>query len=166
MFPIMHFLKCISIHKGLRTDFNGFDCLGPVYTMDYEVGPWKMAFFHGPAWLSNFHGPISSNINYEAFGPLTRCKLYVDQEEWPCTKKRTWWVFCIYAQEGQFKRIKSSLIVLLSSLVFIFSLCKKNYWKFIIPTFFLPWPSHFSARAPLLPLPPQKKAIRPCQWIM
>jgi hypothetical protein len=25
------------------TSFQG---LGPVYTMDHEVGPWKMAFFH------------------------------------------------------------------------------------------------------------------------
>ena len=21
---------------------------GPVYTMDHEVGPWKVGFFHGP----------------------------------------------------------------------------------------------------------------------
>jgi hypothetical protein len=27
--------------------------LGPVYTMDHEVGPWKMAFFHGPISLEN-----------------------------------------------------------------------------------------------------------------
>ena len=24
--------------------------LGPVYTMDHEVGPWKMAFVHGVIW--------------------------------------------------------------------------------------------------------------------
>ena len=32
--------------------------LGPVYTMDHEVGPWKMAFYHGLTSWSNFHGPI------------------------------------------------------------------------------------------------------------
>jgi hypothetical protein len=26
--------------------------------MDHEVGLWKMAFFHGPTWWSNFHGLI------------------------------------------------------------------------------------------------------------
>ena len=49
-----------------------------VYTMDYEVGPWKMAFSHGS---------ILKKPACKAFGPLTRCKPNVDQEEWPCTKK-------------------------------------------------------------------------------
>ena len=34
--------------------------LKPVYTMDYEVGPWKMmTFFHGLTSGPNFHGPVS-----------------------------------------------------------------------------------------------------------
>ena len=50
--------------------------------MDYEVGPWKMALLHGPTSMVHFlKKPI-----YKAFGPLARCKLNVDQEEWPCTK--------------------------------------------------------------------------------
>ena len=28
--------------------------LGPVYTMNREVGPWKMAFAHGPIILKNY----------------------------------------------------------------------------------------------------------------
>ena len=40
--------------------------------MDHEVGPWKMAFLHGS---------ISYKIIYKAFGPLTRCKLNVNQED-------------------------------------------------------------------------------------
>ena len=48
--------------------------LGPVYTMDHEVGPWKMAFFHGPSSMVWF---LKKSI-YKAFGPLTRRKLNVD----------------------------------------------------------------------------------------
>ena len=33
--------------------FSLFVSLGPVYTMDHEVGPWKMAFFHSPISWSN-----------------------------------------------------------------------------------------------------------------
>jgi hypothetical protein len=33
---------CVHSHKLLVGD------LGLVYTMDHEVGPWTMAFFHGP----------------------------------------------------------------------------------------------------------------------
>ena len=71
----------------LTTLTGGNTCryLGPVYTMDHEVGPWKMAFFHDLTSWSNFHGPISWKINLQS---LTRCKPDVDQEEWPCTK--TW----------------------------------------------------------------------------
>ena len=41
--------------------------LGPVHTMDREVGPWKMAFFHGPTSWSNFHDPVSLKINLQSF---------------------------------------------------------------------------------------------------
>ena len=30
------------------------DFLGPVYTMEHEVGPWKIAFFHGPTSIVQF----------------------------------------------------------------------------------------------------------------
>ena len=57
---------------------------------------------------------------YKAFGPLTRCKLNVDQEEWPCTKKWMCWFFFIYALNGQFWKefFFSSLTILLCSLLF------------------------------------------------
>ena len=28
--------------------------LGPVYTMDHEVEPWKMVFSHGPTYVVRF----------------------------------------------------------------------------------------------------------------
>ena len=40
--------------------------LGLVSTIDHEVKPWKMAFFHGPTGWSNFHGLISHNINLQS----------------------------------------------------------------------------------------------------
>jgi hypothetical protein len=33
--------------------------LGPVYTMDHEVGLWKMVFLHSLILWFNFHGLIS-----------------------------------------------------------------------------------------------------------
>ena len=36
-------------------------CMGhlrPVYTMDHEVGPWKMTSFYASTWWSNFCGSI------------------------------------------------------------------------------------------------------------
>jgi hypothetical protein len=47
--------------------------LGPA---DYEVGPWKMAFFRGPTFVVGF---LKNSIHI-AFGLLTRCKPNVDQE--------------------------------------------------------------------------------------
>jgi hypothetical protein len=61
---------------------NKCNYLGLVYIMDHEDGPWKIAFSHGLTQWSNFHGPISQKKTiYKAFGPLTRCKPNVDQEE-------------------------------------------------------------------------------------
>ena len=51
--------------------------------MDHEVGPWRMAFFHGLTSWSNFHGNKSI---YKARGPFTRGKPNVDEEERLCTK--------------------------------------------------------------------------------
>ena len=43
-------------------------CLGSVYTIDHEVGPWEVAFSHGPIWWSNFHGMISWKIDIQILG--------------------------------------------------------------------------------------------------
>jgi hypothetical protein len=75
------------------TKYRFYPDIGPVFIMDREVGPWKMAFFHGPiSWFD------SSKSIYKAFGTLTRSKPDVDQEEWSCTKK--WWFFLRHAQKG------------------------------------------------------------------
>ena len=96
--------------------------LGPVYTMDREAKPCKMAF--SMIWL---HGPTSmvwflSKSYYKAFGPFIRCRLNVDQEVWPCTKKWMCWFFKYMPKKGIFCITKSCLTILLSSDVFIFSL--------------------------------------------
>ena len=37
--------------------------------MDYEVGPWKMAFFNGPNSWSNFHVRLLKILVLKASGP-------------------------------------------------------------------------------------------------
>ena len=60
--------------------------LGPVYMMDHEIRPWKMAF--SMVRLDGLTSMVQflKTIFYTAFGALTRCKPNVDQEEIPCTK--------------------------------------------------------------------------------
>ena len=48
--------------------------------MDHEVGPWKMV-------------QLLEKSIYKAFGPLTRCKPNVDQEEWSCIRKVNEFIF-------------------------------------------------------------------------
>ena len=77
---------------------------------------------HGPTSTVRF---LQKDI-YKAHGPLTSCKPNVDQEEWPCTgQKVNVLIFFIHAQKSTFEENKSSLSILLSSLVFIFSSPKK-----------------------------------------
>ena len=45
---------CRTLH------FLGLGSLGPIYTIDHEVRPWKIAIVHGPTSWSNFHVTISS----------------------------------------------------------------------------------------------------------
>ena len=93
--------------------------------MDHEIGPWKMSFFHGPTWWSNF----LKNKIYKVFGPLTRWKPNVDQEEWSCHPKVNMHKFLYMTKKGSFEKKKiekgSNLTILLSSLVFTFSSQKK-----------------------------------------
>ena len=88
-----------------------------VYTVDYEVGPWKMAFFLGPISWSTFIVRFLEKPTYKAFGPLTRWKPNVDQEEWPCIKKWMCSFFLIYAP----KKVILEKFKFNYSLVFIFS---------------------------------------------
>jgi hypothetical protein len=131
-----------------------------------QFTPWTMKWEHGrwPFSMVRLDGPPSmvwflwNKSIYKAFGPLTRHKLNVDQEEWPCTRRWMCWIFFIWVQKGQFWK-DSSLTILLSFLVFIFSSAIFFYYNVIS----LPWALAFPTRAPLLPLPPQKKMVGPCQ---
>ena len=56
---IGEFSNILSFNR-LLLKLNRFICnQGPVYTMDHEVGPWKMAFVNGLSSWSNFHGPTT-----------------------------------------------------------------------------------------------------------
>ena len=80
--------------------------------MDHKVGPWKMVVL-----VVQVYGPTSYKINFESFGPLTRCKPNVDQEQWPCTKKWMCWFFFKHDLKGYFPKEKN--IKFDHSLVFI-----------------------------------------------
>ena len=86
----------------------------------------------------------------KVFGPLTRCKLKVNQEKRPCTKKWMSWFFLIYVYKAQFWDISSFLTFSPSSPFF---LCNHtNIWH--IYTYIYD-PLLFAMRGPLLHLPPQ-----------
>ena len=99
--------------------------LGPVYTMDHEVGPLKMAF--SMVWL---HGPTSMFPFYKAFGPSLDVNwMWIERKD-HATKIECVEFFYICPKKAVLKRKrKSSLIILVFSLVFIFSslgFSKKN----------------------------------------
>jgi len=72
----------------LSLDFNcTYNGQFTLWSMDHAICPWKMAFFNDLSSWSNFHGPTSFKVSFKSLGPLTMCKLNVDREEWPCTKK-------------------------------------------------------------------------------
>ena len=127
-------------HGRSWSDFHG------QISLDHEVGPWKD---HGPTFMVWF----LKNSVYKAFGPLTRCKLDVDREEWPCIKGKCVDFFNICPKRVVLKRKKrSSLTIPLSSLVFIFSSPKKTHSIFIITSFLCHGPLSFSTIALHLPL--------------
>jgi hypothetical protein len=61
--------------------------------MDHEVVLCQRALVHGHTSWYYYHDPISKKWILKAFGPLTRCKLNVCHEKWPCTKKWMCWFF-------------------------------------------------------------------------
>ena len=136
--------------------------LGRFNTMDHETGPRKMGFFHGPTWWSNnTHGPVfgkkKKKAIHKVFGPLTRCKPNADQEEWPCTNNERADFLDVCLKKGNFERKGKSLIIRLSSLVFIHLLFPEicfNKNK-IMTSFLYHGPLPFCTRAPLLSFPPQ-----------
>ena len=86
--------------------------------MDHGRWLFPMAQLHGPWCKLTFMVKFFFKQSfYEAFDPLTKCKLNVGREEWPCIKKwMCWFFFLIYVQKGQFWKVKnSSLTILLSS---------------------------------------------------
>ena len=141
-----------------------FNKLGLVYTMDHEIEPWKMAFFHGPTFvirflktnheiepwkMAFFHGPtfvirfLKTTI-YKTFGPLTKCKPNVDQEEWPC------WIFKYMPKMLVLKRIKFDHSLVFPCLHLLFP--QNHFIKKIHNIIICHGPLPFSIGAPILPL--------------
>ena len=138
--------------------FSPISLLGPLYTMDHEVGSLKIPLFHGPTWWSNIRSLISlKNWMYQAFGPLTRCNPNVHRKMnvliWKIFSKRV-----VLEKEEK----KESLTILLSSLVFIFA-SPKNLIKHLLyqkkicrgPLPFVYQSTSFAS--------PTTKPVEPCQ---
>ena len=125
---------------------------------------FRAGLYHGP-WSRTMEddgmfpwSDFLQNKKYKAFAPLLMCKPHVGQEEWPRTqKRRNALIFSNICPKGALLKLQkeSSLTILLSSLVFIFSSPEEISSKFYVNNI-LPWaPAFFSMRAPLLPLAPQ-----------
>jgi len=102
----------------------GLDSLGPLYTMDHKVGPWKMALF---PWS----GSLKKSID-KTFGPFTRCKPNVDQEEWILHPKvNVFSIFDICPKNDvlDFVKIKFVHLIVFSSLHSLFSQTKTKKLK-------------------------------------
>ena len=123
--------------------------LGPVYTLDHEVGPWKMAFPMvqlpwSDLWRNQIMKPLGPSLGVNRMwikrndlAPLSECADFFGI----CPKRAI--------------LDKSSLTILLSSLVFTFS-SKKKSLNFYFNNISLPWArAFFSTSATILPLPPQ-----------
>ena len=74
---VSYYAKCRIMGGRLYVESATIFHLELVYTMNHEVGPWKMAFSMVQLPRSDF----SKKYFTKAFGPLARCKPNVDQEE-------------------------------------------------------------------------------------
>ena len=72
-------------------------------------GRWRVS-------MVRVYDSTSKKISFESHGPLTRCKLNVDLEERPWSKKWRCWYFNIYIKNGNLIK-KSTLTILLASIV-------------------------------------------------
>jgi hypothetical protein len=97
-----------------------------------HYGPWHRTMEDGLCQWSKFmvrlNGPTLEKNSFKSLGPLTRCKLNVDQKEWPCSKKWRCWFFWYMPKKGNFGE-NSSLTILLSFLGLY--LCRTDFWAIV-----------------------------------
>ena len=99
-------LPCLSIHKGRFTLWNMKSDQWQSRTMKDGLCQW-----------TEFMIRLYKKLVLRALGPSLGVKPDVDQEERPWTKKMKVLIFLIYAQKIQFSKIKSTLTILLASIV-------------------------------------------------
>ena len=128
---------------------------GLVYTMNHEVGPWKMASFHDSTFTVNFFYFFIFEVEksiHKAFGPpsLGVNQLWTKRNNRAKIERAN---FLIYVHKRQFQKKNWPFFCLLLSSS---SLSQYTFhYKNILTIFLGHRPLCFSTIAPLLPLPPQ-----------
>ena len=143
--------------------------MGQSYMKDWilvpkgQFTPWTMKLDHGrwPFSMVRLDGPTSmvqflKKSIYKAFGPLTRCKPNVDQEEWPFTKSECADFFNIHPKREVMKKFKFD-----HSLVFIFTSPRNISLKIYYNIISLPWDLAFFYWSTSL-ASPTAKLVGPC----
>jgi hypothetical protein len=113
----------------------------------HGLWPFSMVQLDGPTSMVRFLQ--KSNKVTKPLGPSLGRRMWTKRNDH--APKSECAHFLIYTQKGNFEKT-SSLTILLSSLVFIFSSPNKNSLKMYYNNIFLPWAPTFSTRVPLLPL--------------
>ena len=117
------------------------------------LGPWSRTMKEGLLPWSNFHGLVSLKIILQSFGTFTRCKLNVDQEEWPSIKKGMVYLFSSFyrymSKKNNIEMIKAW------PPFFVFSSPPKQNHFLLYQYLYTMGPCLLFTRAHLLPLPPQ-----------
>ena len=149
-----------SWHGSIHTKILFARVSRPVYTMEHEVGPWMMAFSHGPTSMVWFLIIIIIIIT-ESLGPSLGIN-------WMWTKRndhapRTECVdfFWYMPKKGifEFFFLKFDHSLVFSCLHFLFP--KNIHYNFIVTIFLCYGPLFFTSFAS-----PIIKPVGPCQWIM
>lgn len=138
-------------------------------TMESDHGRWPscMVWRDGPNSMVRFLIKKKRSI-YNAFGPLSRCKPNVDQQEWPCTKKSMCCFFiniCLKHAVLRSRRKNNNKIKINHSLVFscLHFPPKKLHQKINIKTVLCHGP--LPTTVPTLP-PTPPKPVEACHWVM
>ena len=138
---------------------------GPVYTMDHEVGPWKMAFSQDG--LTSWSGFFKTKSFAKLFGPsLGVHRMWTKRNNAHASKSERVDFFDILSKRVVLEKEKKIQIWPFSCLFLSSSsLPQKNSLKFYYSSISLPWAPAFFCHATSFAFP-TAKPVGPCQRII